>query len=119
MLSLEYQYGVKKIYGVQYGYCGFYQYEWVKLDSNSVRNLQNKGGTFLGSSRGGFDRTKIIDALVEKQVSQIFILGGDGTHRGIFELYKECKSRGLNIAVVGVPKTIDNDIPLIDVSFGF
>ena len=52
-------------------------------------------------------------------VNQVYCLGGDGTHKGILELAKEFRKRKLNIAIVGIPKTIDNDIPIIDNSFGF
>lgn len=60
-----------------------------------------------------------MQALLKNKINQIYIIGGDGTHRGIFELYKEIKERKLRIAVAGIPKTIDNDIAIIDMSFGF
>lgn len=73
----------------------------------------------MGSSRGGFDLDKIINALQKNGINQIYIVGGDGTHRGIYALYNEIKARKLKIAVAGIPKTIDNDIPIIDHSFGY
>lgn len=86
VLTLQYQYQAKKIYGIPYGYMGFYSYDWVELDSIAVRDVQNMGGTILGSSRGGFDAVKMVDALLAKGVNQVYVLGGDGTHRGIAKL---------------------------------
>lgn len=84
-----------------------------------MRDLQYSGGTILGSSRGGFDGEKIVDEIVRRKINQVYIIGGDGTHRGIMALTEEVKKRKLEISIVGVPKTIDNDIPIIDKSFGF
>lgn len=81
--------------------------------------MQYEGGTSFGSSRGGFDADKIINALVEKGINQLYVIGGDGTHRGIAVLAEEIKKKKLEISIVGIPKTIDNDIPIIDKSFGF
>jgi 6-phosphofructokinase 1 len=100
---------------------GFYSGEnyWQRLNERFVRELQYHGGTVFGSSRGGFDLNKIINALEEKGINQLYIIGGDGTHRGIAVLSDEIKKRKLEISIVGIPKTIDNDIPIIDKSFGF
>ena len=68
-MSLHYNYGVKDIYGINYGYKGFYTYDWIKFDANYVKNIHNMGGTILGSSRGGFDLHKIVDAIVAHNVS--------------------------------------------------
>lgn len=73
----------------------------------------------MGSSRGGFDKDKIVDNLIKNGITHVYCLGGDGTHRGIQALFNEVRHRKLNISVVGIPKTIDNDIPIIDKSFGF
>lgn len=110
------------IYGIRCGYRGFYQEEFLPyklLTPESVDGIHHLGGTILASSRGGFDKDKIIDACVQHGINQIYIIGGDGTHRGAHALYLEAKSRGLKMAIVGIPKTIDNDIALIDKSFGF
>jgi 6-phosphofructokinase 1 len=98
---------------------GFYDYEWIELTENVVEDIQLQGGTILGSSRGGFKGKEIVEALISRGINQVYLIGGDGTHRGILELSKEIESRNLKIAVVGLPKTIDNDIPIIDKSFGF
>lgn len=84
-----------------------------------MSDIHKKGGTILGSSRGGFDGEKIISSLLEKGISQVYIVGGDGTHRGLHALSKLAHEKGVTISFAGVPKTIDNDIPLIDQSFGF
>lgn len=73
----------------------------------------------LGSSRGGFDLTKIVDAIETRNIDQVYVIGGDGTIMGCKKIYDEVRRRGLKIAVVSVPKTIDNDIAVIDRSFGF
>jgi 6-phosphofructokinase 1 len=98
---------------------GFYSYDWIELTLEKVKDIHHLGGTILGSSRGGFDGNKITDALVAKGINQVYLIGGDGTHKGIIALSEEISRRGLLIGIVGLPKTIDNDIPIIDKSFGF
>jgi len=122
VMCLYYNYGVKTIYGIKWGYEGFYSEDhkyWIPLTPNTVTDIHNQGGTILGSSRGGFHAEKIVDALVEKGINMVFGIGGDGTHRGIAALNAEIRKRNLKIVLGGIPKTIDNDIPLIDRSFGF
>ena len=110
-----------KVLGVRGGYAGFYNPAWkpINLTCEAVENLQHAGGTFLGSSRGGFDLDKIIGFIVKNKVNQLFVIGGDGTHRGAYTVHKGCIERGLNVSVCCIPKTIDNDIDHIDRSFGF
>ena len=120
VMSLWYNYGVRQVYGIQWGFEGFYDgSEWVNLQPLCVRDIHLLGGTFLGTSRGGFDAGKIIDSVEENGVNMIFAIGGDGTHKGIEALHKEISKRKLKIIICGIPKTIDNDIPYIDRSFGF
>lgn len=118
-MTLWFGYKLREIYGIKFGYRGFYNEEWVSLDPKVVKDVHKEGGTFLGTSRGGFDKDKIVDALEKKGVNLVFVIGGDGTHRGILALSEEIDKRGLNIILAGIPKTIDNDIPLIDRSFGY
>lgn len=94
-------------------------YEPIDLNMDIVENIHHAGGTFLASSRGGFDVDKIINFMDERNVTQLYVIGGDGTHRGANVIATECIKRNLNVAVVGIPKTIDNDVDLIDRSFGF
>ena len=84
-----------------------------------VKNIHKFGGTILGSSRGGFNKDKILDEIEKKGINQVYIIGGDGTHRGINELINRACERRMVVSFVGIPKTIDNDIPIIDYSFGF
>jgi 6-phosphofructokinase 1 len=122
VMSLHFNYESPEIYGIQWGYKGFYtnpDKNWIKLTPQQVKNIHKFGGTILGSSRGGFDKDKILNALQEKGINQVYIIGGDGTHRGINELIKRAIERRMVISFVGIPKTIDNDIPIIDNSFGF
>ena len=120
VMCLRRQYGVEEVYGVQAGYRGFLDSSsWVALDENIVKNLHNQGGSMLGSSRGGHDTEAIVDSLVDQGVNLLFVVGGDGTVRGAAKISEEVKKRGLSIAVAVVPKTIDNDVPLLDRTFGF
>lgn len=118
---LSFEYGATDIYGIRWGYRGFYEDPsyWIKLDALTVRNIHNQGGTILGSSRGGFNQEKMIAALQERGITQLYVIGGDGTHRGIHSLSQALRDKNIRISICGIPKTIDNDIPLIDKSFGF
>lgn len=120
VMTLFYNYGVREIYGVTSGYRGFYTpNSYRKLDPNVVQDIHELGGTIIKSSRGGWDLKRIADGIEEAGFNQIYILGGDGTHRGIKELVNEFERRGTSIWISGISKTIDNDIPVIDKSFGF
>jgi len=116
---LRQQYGVSEVFGVPHGYMGFYSHEWVDLTLERVETIHREGGSILGSSRGGHDTTKICDALEERGVNVVFTIGGDGTAKGSEAIALELMRRQLRAVVAHVPKTIDNDIPLIDYSFGF
>ena len=91
----------------------------VELDAELVRNINEDGGTILGSSRGQQDPEEIVDCLEQLGMNILFVIGGDGSLRGAQQIADEIAARGRQIAVVGIPKTIDNDIPFIDHSFGF
>jgi 6-phosphofructokinase 1 len=121
-LSLSLLYGVKHIYGFKNGYAGFvpkYGYPVLDLDPELVSEIHERGGTMLGSSRGEQDPVEIVDCLERLSINTLFVIGGDGTIRGALAISAEIEKRGLKIAVVGVPKTIDNDIQFLDQSFGF
>jgi 6-phosphofructokinase 1 len=117
--TLTDSYGVKQVYGIPFGYRGFYSYPWKNLTIESIDQIHKRGGSVLGSSRGGHDLARIMDSLLEKGVNQVYVIGGDGTHRGANAISQEAARRRIPMAVCGVPKTIDNDIPFIDKSFGF
>jgi 6-phosphofructokinase 1 len=130
-LSLSLIYGMKHIYGFKNGYAGFvprygyagfvprYGYDVLDLDPEYVSEIHERGGTVLGSSRGEQDPVEIVDCLERMSINMLFVIGGDGTIRGALAISREIEKRGLKIAVVGVPKTIDNDIMFLDQSFGF
>ncbi|CAO2822938.1 unnamed protein product [Amaranthus hypochondriacus] len=112
-------YGVKNILGIQGGYQGFYARNTITLTPKSVDSIHKRGGTILGSSRGGYVLSKIVDSIQDRRINQVYIIGGDGTQKGASVIYQEVRKRGLKVSVIGIPKTIDNDIPIIDKSFGF
>jgi len=121
-LSLAWQYDVKKTFGFRYGYHGLTSHAPVEptlLTPDVVDEIHLKGGDILGSSRGSQDTNDMIDNLLKRQISILFCIGGDCTLRGASQLCQIIKERNLNIAVIGVPKTIDNDILGIEQSFGF
>ncbi len=114
------RYGVRTILGFRYGYRGFTPgSDPIRLDPELVSEIHETGGSMLASSRGKQDTAVIVDRLVELGVNILFTIGGDGTLRGALAISDEIRRRGLHIAVVGIPKTIDNDISYIDQSFGF
>jgi 6-phosphofructokinase 1 len=121
VMELHYRYGVRTIYGIKYGYQGFipkYGHEVLMLTPEAVEDIHEKGGTVLASSRGPQDVREIVDCLERMNIYLLFIIGGDGTLRGAEEIYREIKRRGLKIAVIGIPKTVDNDIAFVKKTFG-
>jgi len=122
VLELYYRYGVKGIFGIRYGLEGFipdYGHEVVDLTPELVVNILNTGGSILGSSRGPQNIPDIVDSLERMHVGILFMIGGDGTLMAATKIAEEIGQRNLKISVVGIPKTIDNDIHLISRSFGF
>ena len=120
VLQLRNAYGVRSVLGFRNGYQGLTdEVEPIILTERVVHDIHTRGGTILGTSRGNQDPAVMIDTLVEHGVDILFVVGGDGSLRGAQKLANEALDRGLPIAVVGIPKTIDNDIPWIDHSFGF
>ncbi|XP_015899502.2 ATP-dependent 6-phosphofructokinase 3 [Ziziphus jujuba] len=117
--GLYHMYGVKKVLGVDGGYKGFYARNTIPLTPKVVNDIHKRGGTILHTSRGGHDTTKIVDSIQDRGINQVYIIGGDGTQRGASLIFEEVRRRGLKVVVAGIPKTIDNDIPVIDKSFGF
>ncbi|OMO67379.1 hypothetical protein CCACVL1_20567 [Corchorus capsularis] len=117
--GLYHMYGVKKVLGIDGGYRGFYAKNTVQLNPKVVNDIHKRGGTILGTSRGGHDTSKIVDSIQDRGINQVYIIGGDGTQRGASVIFEEIRRRGLKVSVAGIPKTIDNDIPVIDRSFGF
>ena len=122
VLSLSHHYGVKKIYGFRYGYEGLvqkYGHNPVDLTPETVSGINKAGGTILGSSRGPQDPVEILKTLEDLRIGILFAVGGDGTLRGAQKIAQEAARRGQKISVIGIPKTIDNDISYIQTTFGF
>lgn len=121
--SLWYRYGVRRISGIQYGYKGFlpeYNFSIKPLDPEIVDDIHKIGGTILGTARGGGKQVSdIVDAMERLNLNMLFTIGGDGTQRGSLDIANEITKRGLKIAMVGIPKTVDNDFSFIQKSFGF
>ena len=120
---LWYRYGVRRITGIKFGYQGLLPTSMeapIILTPDVVDEIQEKGGTILGSARGGGKQVgDIVDTLERMNVNIFFTIGGDGTLKGAQAIADEITRRGLKISVVGVPKTIDNDLAYIQTSFGF
>jgi 6-phosphofructokinase 1 len=123
VMGLWYRYGVKRINGIKFGYRGFlpeFKLPVLELTPDIVQNIHRRGGTILGSSRGQGDRIpEIVDSLERMNITILFVIGGDGSQRGAGAIAQEALNRGLKIAVVGIPKTIDNDLSFVQKSFGF
>jgi 6-phosphofructokinase 1 len=122
VLELTEHYGVGEIIGFTGGYRGLTQAgdeASIMLRAETVHDIQNRGGTILGTTRGSQDVAEMVDTLQRRGVDILFVIGGDGTLRGAQKIADEAARRSMPLAVVGVPKTIDNDIPYIDHSFGF
>jgi 6-phosphofructokinase 1 len=120
VLQLTNAYGAKSILGFRNGYSGLTDgSEPLVLTPTNVSDIHGRGGTILGTSRGNQDPAAMVDTLAWHGVDMLFVVGGDGSLRGAQRIAAEAARRDLPIAVVGIPKTIDNDIPWIDHSFGF
>jgi 6-phosphofructokinase 1 len=122
VMEAFHKYGIRTIFGIRYGLEGFipqYAHAVEELTPDRVADIHQFGGTILGSSRGPQDPEQIVDALERLNVNALFLIGGDGTMRATSTIYREIARRGLRISVIGIPKTIDNDISFISQSFGF
>ena len=122
VLSLHHHYGVRAVFGFLYGYEGLtyrYGHTPLELKPRTVVRIHEQGGTILGSSRGPQDVGDMVDTLERMNIGVLFAIGGDGTLKGAKAISEEVKRRGLKISIIGVPKTIDNDISYVQKSFGF
>ena len=122
VLELWAGYGVRRIFGFRYGYEGLiarHGHVPMMLTPDSVAHIHHEGGTVLGTSRGSQDTAEMVDHLQANGIGLLFVIGGDGSMNGAIRICEEISRRSLRIGVIGVPKTIDNDVPFIDRSFGF
>ncbi|MBW1775766.1 MAG: ATP-dependent 6-phosphofructokinase, partial [Deltaproteobacteria bacterium] len=122
VLSLFYHYGIQTVFGFRYGYEGLspkYRHVPMELTPREVAEIHQSGGTILGSSRGPQDVSEMVDTVERMNVRILFTIGGDGTLKGAQAISEEIGKRNLKISVIGIPKTIDNDISHLQKSFGF
>lgn len=120
--QLHYRYRVREVVGIRYGFEGLNPSAGnppIALTPERLEGVHRDGGTFLGTSRGPQNVPRMVDFLQEREIDLLLCVGGDGTQRGVHALAEEIGKRGLEISVVGVPKTIDNDVPFVYRSFGF
>ncbi len=120
--TLGKQYGVRTVYGIRYGYKGLvpdYKLEPLMLNDEIVDDIHEMGGSILSSARGRQDENTMVDTLERMGINMLFCIGGDGTLRCAHDIATVIKKRKLSISVIGIPKTIDNDISFVDKSFGF
>ncbi len=122
VMELYYRYDVKRVFGFKYGYAGLVSeagHPYVELTPQTIESIHSQGGTILGSSRGEQDVAEVVDTLDILNINILFTIGGDGTQHGAHAIVEEIERRNLKISVIGVPKTIDNDINFVDRTFGF
>ncbi|MDD2966952.1 MAG: ATP-dependent 6-phosphofructokinase [Desulfovibrionaceae bacterium] len=122
VMEAHHAYGVASIIGIPYGLEGFiprYGHPIVELTPEKVANIHLFGGTMLGSSRGPQPADEIVDMLERANINALFVIGGDGTMKAAQAISSEVQARSLRLSVIGIPKTIDNDINFIQQSFGF
>lgn len=122
VLELLHNYRIRDVLGIRFGYQGLnprHGLPPLPLTLEAINGIHRQGGTLLGSSRGPEEPAEMVDFLQQQQIDILFCLGGDGTLRGAHALAQEISLRGAPIAVIGVPKTIDNDVPFVTRSFGF
>jgi 6-phosphofructokinase 1 len=121
-MELTFRYKIKKILGFRYGYEGLVErfgHTPIELKHENVIKIHSEGGSILSSSRGNQDPKEMIDYLKKNNVNILFCIGGDGTLRGAKAIQEEVAKQGLKISIIGIPKTIDNDINMIHKTFGF
>ena len=122
VLSLYHHYGVKKVHGFRFGYEGLvhrYGHKPLELMPDTVNRINELGGTILGSSRGPQDPAEMAKTLADLKVGILFAIGGDGTLRGAQKIAEEAGRQGFALSVIGIPKTIDNDVSYVQKTFGF
>lgn len=120
-ITLFYEYGLKEIYGIPNGYAGLVEdsgRELRLLTPDVVKDIHEKGGSILGSSRGSQDPADMVAFLRKREIDLLFVIGGDGTMRGALAIAEEAKKKDAQLSVIGIPKTIDNDILHLDRTFG-
>jgi 6-phosphofructokinase 1 len=121
-LELFFIYGVKDIIGFRYGYKGLDPANGIEplvLTHSRIDDIHREGGTVLGTSRGPVEVSAAVNNLIKQKINILFTIGGDGTQKGGYEIFKEAQRRNYPLAVVGIPKTIDNDVSYVSRTFGY
>ncbi len=122
VMSCHHTYNVASVLGIRYGLEGFipkYKHQVIELTPTSVTDIHNFGGTILGTSRGPQNPEEIVDTLERMNINILFVIGGDGSMKAAKKITEEVESRNHKMVVIGIPKTIDNDINFVTQSFGF
>ncbi|QDU35620.1 Pyrophosphate--fructose 6-phosphate 1-phosphotransferase [Poriferisphaera corsica] len=122
VMVLHHRYNVTNIQGFRYGYEGLnpaFGHTPLQLTPQVVKDIHHDGGTILGSSRGPQDTEVMVNYLMDRGINVLFAIGGDGTQRGALALSQKAREMGKPISVIGIPKTIDNDVRFVEQSFGF
>ena len=123
VMESHYRYGIQSVLGIRYGYSGLNsetEYKPIELTPDFVDEIHLNGGTILGSSRGGTDNMEIlVDGIEKMGISILYTIGGDGTLRGAHDIAEIARKRKLDLSIIGIPKTIDNDISYVQRTFGF
>jgi len=113
-------YGCTEVYGIIGGYKGVMEPDnWMKLTPKYVEEMHLKGGSFLISDRGNPPHIEMAKMYKAKGITHVYIIGGDGTHKGVMQTYEQMLNIDYKCSMCGIPKTIDNDIALLDFTFGF
>ena len=119
------QQGVGRVLGARYGMRGLVEGDIVELGQMTASELEllcNSPGAALGSSRykpseDDFDR--MVENLRRLDIRSMIFMGGNGTMRGASLMSEHCRDAGFSVQVIGVPKTVDNDIAMTDRCPGF
>ncbi len=122
VLCLHHHYGVSSVYGIRYGYYGLNPasgHPPVELTDDIVSDIHEIGGTIIGTSRGPQSPAVMLQTLKDLGINILFTIGGDGTQHGSYKIYEEAQRPGYPLSVIGVPKTLDNDIQYVTRTFGF
>ncbi|MFP4400232.1 MAG: ATP-dependent 6-phosphofructokinase [Desulfonatronovibrio sp.] len=122
VMEAYHNYNVPSVLGIQYGLQGFipdYGHPVMELNPENVSQIHEFGGTILASSRGPQPPEDIVDAMERMNISILFMIGGDGTMKAAQIIHEEISRRGNKMSIVGIPKTIDNDVNFVSKTFGF
>ncbi len=122
VLTLTFHYGVNEIHGIRYGFSGMVdssEHPPVRLTPELIEPISNEGGSYLGTSRGNQDPAEMVEFLRKRSINILFCIGGDGTQKGALAISHAAEKIHYPLSVIGLPKTIDNDIGLVERTFGF